>query len=77
MLDQSPRFDTAAAERIARDQFAVAGRASALTSERDQNFRLTTPDGCDYVLKIANPREDRAVTNLQTAALLHLAAARG
>jgi Ser/Thr protein kinase RdoA (MazF antagonist) len=35
---------------------------------------LRTHDGRDYVLKIANPAEDRAVTNLQTEALRHLAA---
>jgi len=46
-----------------------------LDSERDQNFRLRSLSGREYVLKIANPDEDRAVTNLQTEALLHLAAA--
>jgi hydroxylysine kinase len=63
------------AERLASDHYGLPATVHRLDSERDQNFRLTTVDGRDYVLKIANPREDRAVTNLQTGALLHLAAA--
>lgn len=47
--------------------------ARRLDSERDQNFRLHTADDRRYVLKIANPAEDRAVTNLQSEALRHLA----
>jgi hypothetical protein len=63
------------AERLAAEHYGLEVAAHRLDSECDQNFRLTTPDGRDYVLKIANPAEDRAVTNLQTGALLHLAAA--
>ena len=63
------------AERLAAEHYGLPVAAHRLASERDQNFQLTTPDGREYVLKIANPAEDRAVTNLQTAALLHLAAA--
>jgi hydroxylysine kinase len=63
------------AERLAAEHYGLEVAAHRLDSERDQNFRLTTPDGRDYVLKIANAAEDRAVTNLQTGALLHLAAA--
>jgi hydroxylysine kinase len=63
------------AERLAAEHYGLEVTAHRLDSERDQNFRLTTPDGRHYVLKIANPAEERAVTNLQTGALLHLAAA--
>jgi hypothetical protein len=63
------------AERLAAEHYGLEVAAHRLDSECDQNFRLTTPDGRDHVLKIANPAEDRAVTNLQTGALLHLAAA--
>jgi hypothetical protein len=63
------------AERLAAEHYGLEVAAHRLDSECDQNFRLTTPDGRDYVVKIANPAEDRAVTNLQTGALLHLAAA--
>ena len=63
------------AQRLAAEHYGLPAIAHRLNSERDQNFRLTTLDGREYVLKIANPAEDRAITNLQTEALLHLAAA--
>jgi 4-aminobutyrate aminotransferase-like enzyme/Ser/Thr protein kinase RdoA (MazF antagonist) len=61
------------AQELAAEHYGLTVTAHRLNSERDQNFRLRAPDGRDYVLKIANPAEDPAVTNLQTAALLHLA----
>jgi Ser/Thr protein kinase RdoA (MazF antagonist) len=63
------------AQRLAREHFGVSAvAASPLDSERDQNFHLKADDGQEYVMKIANPAEDRQVTNLQTQALLHIAA---
>lgn len=64
------------AEQIGLDVFGVSAQAQVLTAERDMNFLLTTPDGAKYVLKISNPAEEPAVTNLQTSALLHLEATR-
>lgn len=61
------------AEALAREHFGVEGRAKELTSERDQNFHLTTGDGPGYVLKFAHPAEDEAVTEFQTHGLLHIA----
>lgn len=61
------------AEALALDMFGLAGSAQALTSERDQNFLMSTPDGSRFVLKIANPAEDAAVTQFQAAALAHVA----
>jgi Ser/Thr protein kinase RdoA (MazF antagonist) len=63
------------AQQLAAQHYGLSATVHRLDSERDQNFRLRTPDGREYVLKIANPTEDRAVTNLQTEALVHLAAA--
>lgn len=57
---------------LAAEHYGMTATAQRLSSERDQNFRLRA-DGGDYVLKITSPAEDRAVTRLQTAALLHLA----
>ncbi len=74
MLDQTPQFSLAAAERLAREQFGAGGRATALTSERDQNFLIERPDGNRIVLKIANAAEDRALLEAQQAALSHVAA---
>ena len=72
MLDQSPRFDADAAERVARERFGLAGRATALPSERDQNFLIAGADGGRIVLKIANAAEDRAMLAAQQQALGHL-----
>ncbi len=73
LLDQSPRFTLSDAERLARDHFGVAGRASALTSERDQNFLIEPAEGAGIVLKIANATEDPAMLDAQRAVIDHLA----
>ena len=65
----------ALAQSLAAEHYGLIAAVDRLDSERDQNFRLRALSGREYVLKIANPAEDRAVTNLQTEALLHLAAA--
>ena len=70
----SPALSSEAAERVARDHFGVVGSATALDSERDQNFHIRTLHGPGYVLKIANPLESPEVTDFQTQALLHIAA---
>ncbi|MDB4909326.1 MAG: aminotransferase class-III, partial [Gemmatimonadetes bacterium] len=73
MLEHSPSFDLRDAERVARDHFGAEGRATALTSERDQNFRIETASGAPFVLKIANARENRAMLEAQQQALMHVA----
>src|SRR5215831_311394 len=57
---------------LARERYGIEARGARLTGERDENFRLTAADGSDYVLKVAHPAESPAVTELTTAALLHL-----
>lgn len=69
MLDQAPRFSPHDAERLARDHFGLAGRASALTSERDQNFLIEDDAGRRMVLKIANAAEHPGMLEAQVAAL--------
>ena len=62
-------------ERVAplvRHHYGFEARATRLTGERDENFRLTAADGAEYILKIANPAENPVETALQTAALLHI-----
>ena len=51
--------------------YGLRGSLRRLTSERDLNLHLVTPEG-GYVVKFANRAEPRAVTDFQTAALLHL-----
>lgn len=66
-----PTLALTQAAALAAQHFGVAGDLAPLTSERDLNFRLTTPDAT-YVLKLANPAEPVAVTRFQTLALIHL-----
>ncbi|HVA56275.1 MAG: aminotransferase class III-fold pyridoxal phosphate-dependent enzyme [Gemmatimonadaceae bacterium] len=73
MLDFAPRFDEAAAARVARERFGLDGTARALFSERDQNFLIDAGAAGRIVLKIANATEDPAVVDAQQRALSHLA----
>jgi Ser/Thr protein kinase RdoA (MazF antagonist) len=57
---------------LVRQHYGLEARVTRLTGERDENFRLTADHGAEYVLKIANPAENPAETDLQTAALLHI-----
>ena len=68
-----PTLPEAEALALARAHFGLTGTLTPLTSERDLNFRLTTPDA-SYVLKLANPAEPAEVTRFQTLALIHLEA---
>jgi len=54
--------------------WGLAGQLVPLTSERDLNHRLDTATG-RFVVKLANPAEPPEMTDFQTAALLHVAAA--
>ncbi len=61
------------AAALLRERYGLTPASMArLTGERDENFRLSAADGAEYVLKIANPAEHPAESDLQTAALLHL-----
>ena len=57
---------------LVRERYGFETSAARLSGERDENFRLSTPEGTDYVLKIANPAEDAALGALPAAALLHI-----
>lgn len=69
LLSHAPTFTTKDAERLARDLYGVAATARPLTSERDQNFRLTPARGDEFVLKIANSLEDPAFLDAQRLAM--------
>ncbi|WP_082728041.1 phosphotransferase [Burkholderia mayonis] len=60
------------AEALARDVYGLRAKATALSGERDQNFRLRLEDGRAYVLKATHPAEARGVTDFQTRAQLHV-----
>jgi len=58
---------------LARSCFGIAGRFQPLDGERDQNSRVTTADGRQFVLKISSAGEDPGVVDFQVQALLHIA----
>ena len=68
-----PALSADDAAGILDERYNLSGALEPLPSERDQNFLVTTPGGEHYVLRIANSAEDRAVTDFQTGALLHIA----
>lgn len=68
------QLSEAEAARLAERAYGVRGQAVRLTGERDQNFRFDAVAGESYVLKISNSAEDAGVTDLQTRALIHMAA---
>ena len=77
MLSRAPTFSTSKAAEIAREHFAFDGTATALASERDQNFLIETRAGDRMILKVANALEERALLEAQQAVLSHLAPAFG
>ncbi|MGI9265227.1 MAG: phosphotransferase, partial [Gammaproteobacteria bacterium] len=69
----APALTADEAENVARELFGIRGQVRQLDSERDQNFRLTSENGDQYVLKIANPAENAEVIDLQARALSWIA----
>lgn len=73
MLESDPPLiSDEEAAAIVRDRFGLAVHVHRLTGERDLNFHLIVDDGPELLLKVTNPAEPRAVTDLQTQALLHI-----
>jgi Ser/Thr protein kinase RdoA (MazF antagonist) len=76
VLESRPAaISVAEAQALAQTLYGLTVEARALTSERDQNFRLRAADGAQYVLKITNAAEDPAVSEMQALAFMHVAAA--
>ena len=72
MIVQSQPVPLERAVALVREHYGFEVRVARLTGERDENFKLSAADGSEYVLKIANSAEQPAVTDLPTAALLHV-----
>jgi len=72
MMMRSQPLPLERAVGLVRECYGLDTRAARLTGERDENFRMSTPDGPEFVLKVAHPAEDPGVSELTTAALLHL-----
>jgi len=69
---QPPDIDAGRIAATVGDQFGLEGTWSGLVSERDQNFRLDTPGGGRYVVKVVGRAEGRRASAMQLAALRHL-----
>jgi 4-aminobutyrate aminotransferase-like enzyme/Ser/Thr protein kinase RdoA (MazF antagonist) len=71
---QAPTFTADDAVRIAAELYglSVAG-VEPLPGEHDQNFHLTSEAGEEFMLKLSHAGEERAILDLQHAALAHLA----
>jgi 4-aminobutyrate aminotransferase-like enzyme/Ser/Thr protein kinase RdoA (MazF antagonist) len=68
-----PDFSTGTAEQVLLNVFGLAGQLKPLDSERDLNFRVTTPDGKQYLFKISNHKEPADNIDFEIAALNHIA----
>jgi hydroxylysine kinase len=72
----APLVSVDQARELGRTFFGLEAVAiRPLTGERDRNFHLTDAAGAEYVLKVVHPAEDAGVTDFQSRALLHVAAA--
>ena len=72
LLKHAPCFDSATATSVTEKLYGFRATANTLPSERDQNFLLTSESGENFVLKIANALEDRALLEAQNEAMAHL-----
>lgn len=67
-----PQVPPQALAQLAATHWGLSGTLHPLTSERDQNHRLDTPQG-QFTLKLANPAEPATLTDFQTQALVQTA----
>jgi Ser/Thr protein kinase RdoA (MazF antagonist) len=74
LAQDAPAVTPAMAADLAQLYYGITGDIRPLSAEKDANFRIRLADGSEALLKITNAVEDPAVTEMQTAALMHLAA---
>ncbi|MDH3472241.1 MAG: phosphotransferase [Rhodospirillales bacterium] len=67
-----PQFAKGQLLRMLAELYGESGSLEALEGERDQNHRLTTPNGRRFVVKVSGALEDPGVVDFQIKALLHL-----
>jgi len=70
---QPPGFSVEQVKDIINKLYNLNGKLFPLGSERDQNFRIKTDTGDQFVVKIANSAEDQATIEMQLKALEHIA----
>lgn len=69
---EPPNLTVAVVAEAVAQQYDLHGDYRQLVSERDQNFKLTTADGENFVVKATSLVQDPLVTDFQIAALVHL-----
>ncbi|WP_175562617.1 phosphotransferase [Muricoccus roseus] len=74
ILAAPPVIDPGALGQALAAHWGLEGALHSLGGERDRNFRLDRPGAAPLLVKVAHPDEDPAITEFQTAALLHLEA---
>ena len=67
-----PTFSEQDAATLAQALYGLTGSVQELTSERDQNFLVTTESREQFVLKIAAAAERRETLEFQNAVMAHL-----
>ena len=65
--------DLTAVADFVRENYALSGTLHPLAGEVDLNYRLDTPTGVNYLLKISGPDATEAEIDFQRAILAHLA----
>ncbi|WP_281967170.1 phosphotransferase [Roseovarius nanhaiticus] len=73
LAQDAPSITLDMAAELARDLYGISGSITPLSAEKDANFRIRLDTGAQALLKVTNTAEDRGVTDMQTAALIHLA----
>jgi 4-aminobutyrate aminotransferase-like enzyme/Ser/Thr protein kinase RdoA (MazF antagonist) len=62
----------AQAEKLCHQMYGILGTAKRQAGELDFNFKITTPKGEHYILKISRPDTDDAYFDFQQKLLLHI-----
>ena len=72
-IHRRPEFDVTDALRVVQEQYGLDGSLTPLSGERDLNFRLDTPDGRRFVVKVSSPDEVDHVLEIEVDLARHLA----
>jgi 4-aminobutyrate aminotransferase-like enzyme/Ser/Thr protein kinase RdoA (MazF antagonist) len=76
MIDNNPPcFSAAEAQMLAASLYGLDTTATSMPGERDQNFRLASASGEQFVLKIANGSDGKNLLEAQNLAMAKLQAA--
>ncbi|MCO4797983.1 MAG: aminotransferase class III-fold pyridoxal phosphate-dependent enzyme [Colwelliaceae bacterium] len=75
MKTETPiEFSDCEIRTILSTQYQISGKLKKLPGYCDQNFRLTCPNGNQYIVKIANVNDAQIELEMQNAAMAHLSA---